>query len=272
MALAWLASYPKSGNTWTRILLASYLRDRQVELRMAQLGRLDDAVPDLVNVLRTGRMLPVDQAQPLTVKTHFLPGLSIHRPYRDATTKVIYLVRDPRDVIPSAERMLHVSPDKRSAYAKHFIDNRGLVPWQRMGYGLWTESVREWTSPERLRQYFPNAELLVVRYEDLKQDTVGSLHKIVDFLGFDSEIDADRLARAVQNSTLDRMRDAERRDDSLSHRELKPFFGQGLSGQSLSGYGEDIEEAYQRLLREDEEFRGLAGQYGYAHQPATQGR
>ncbi|MFI6623072.1 sulfotransferase domain-containing protein [Streptomyces sp. NPDC050528] len=267
MALAWIASYPKSGNTWARILLASYLRDRQVELRMAQLGRgrLDDAVPDLVNVLRTGTMLPVAQPRPLAVKTHFLPGRNIHDPYRDATTKVIYLVRNPRDVIPSAERMLNVSPDRRTAYAKHFIDNRGVVPWQRMGFGLWTENVLEWTTPERLHQYFPNTELLVLRYEDIKRDTAGSLYKMIDFLGFDSELDSDRVQRAVDNSALDKMRDAERRDDSLRHRDRNPFFGQGLSDQSLAGYGEDIEDAYRRLLREDEEFGSLAGQYGYAN-------
>ncbi|MGW2047651.1 sulfotransferase domain-containing protein [Streptomyces sp. NPDC001858] len=265
MALGWIASYPKSGNTWTRILLASYLRDSQVELRMAKLGRLDDAVPDVVNLLRTGRTLPVDRSQPLVVKTHFLPGLNIHDQYRDATTKVIYVVRNPRDVIPSAERMLHVDPDRRAAYAKHFIDNRGIVPWQRMGYGLWTENVLEWTSPERLRRHFSNTELLVLRYEDMKQDTVGSLYKMIDFLGFDREIDSDRVQRAVQNSALDKMRDAERRDTSLSHRDRNLFFGQGLSGQSLAGYGEDIEDAYRRLLREDEEFSSLAGQYGYAN-------
>jgi hypothetical protein len=191
--------------------------------------------------------------------------MDIHRPYRSATTRVIYLVRNPRDVIPSAERVLQISPDRRAAYATHFIENRGLVPWQRMGYGSWVQSVLEWTSPERLQRHFPNAQVCVVRYEDMKRDTVGSLHKMVDFLGLDREIDPDRVQRAVQNSTLDKMRDAEnKRDDARRHMELRPFFGQGLSDQSLSGYGDGIEEAYQRLLREDSEFAGLATRYGYA--------
>ncbi|MBE1489178.1 sulfotransferase domain-containing protein [Plantactinospora soyae] len=268
MAMAWLASYPKSGNTWARILLASYLRDREVEVRMARLGRFDDAVPDLVAVMRTGRMLPVDQPQPLVLKTHYLPAMSIHDWYREATTKVIYLVRNPRDVIPSAERMLHLDPEHRAAYAKHFVDHRGLLAWQRIGYGLWPESVLEWTSPDRLRQHFPNAEVLVLRFEDIKQDTEGSLRTMVEFLGFDSEVDPDRVRRAVQNSSLDKMREAERRDDSLRHLELRPFFGQGLSGQSLTGYSEEVEQAYRRLLREDEEFGSLADRYGYTHEPA----
>jgi hypothetical protein len=244
-------------------MLTSYLRDKQVELRMAGLGSLDDAVTDLLTVLRKGKMLPLDHPHPVTVKTHFLPGAGIHRPYRSATTKVLYLVRNPRDVIPSAERMLHISPEHRTAYAKHFIAHRGLEPWQRMGYGSWSQNLLEWTSPERVHRYFPDAEVCVVRYEDMKQDTVGSLHKMVDFLGFDGEVDPDRVRRAVQNSALDKLRDAEQRDES-HHPKLNPFFGRGLSGQSLSGYGEDVEEAYQSLLREDEEFASLADQYGYA--------
>jgi hypothetical protein len=195
--------------------------------------------------------------------------MSIHRQYREATERVIYLVRNPRDVIPSAERMLHLDPEHRAAYARHFIDHRGLVPWQRTGYGLWPDSVLEWTSPERLRRHFPNAEVLVVRFEDMKRDTAGSLHTMVDFLGFDREVDPERVRRAVENSSLDKMRDAERRDESLRHLERRPFFGQGLSGQSLAGYGEDIEQAYRRLVREDEEFRSLTGRFGYTDEPAT---
>jgi sulfotransferase family protein len=263
MPLAWLASYPKSGNTWARLLLASYLRDKQVELRMAELGRFDDAVPDLVSAWRTGSTLLADRSEPLAVKTHFLPGMSIHQPYREATTKVVYLLRNPRDVIPSAERMLQISPEHRAAYARHFVDHRGFVPWQRLGYGSWTENVLEWTSLERLQRHFPNADVLTLRYEDMKRDTAGSLYKMIDFLGFDHQIDPDRVQRAVRNSALDKMREAERRDDSVRDLRLQPFFGQGLSDQSLTGYGADIEDAYRRVLREDVEFGTLAGQYGY---------
>ncbi len=264
MPLAWLASYPKSGNTWARLLLASYLRDTQVRLRMAELGRFDDAVPDLVSAWRGGRTLLNDRSWPLAVKTHFLPGMSIHRPYREATTKVVYLLRNPRDVIPSAERMLQISPEHRAAYARHFIDNRGFGPWQRLGYGSWTESVLEWTSLERLQRHFPNADVLVLRYEDMKRDTAGALYKMIDFLGFEDEIDPDRVHRAVRNSALDKMREAERSDDSVRDLRLRPFFGQGLSDQSLAGYGADVEEAYRRVWHEDVEFATVAGQYGYA--------
>ncbi|GAA4471942.1 sulfotransferase domain-containing protein [Phytohabitans houttuyneae] len=263
MALAWIASYPRSGNTWTRILLANYLQDEQVELEMNRLRAMHPGVPDLFHVFSQGRLLPLDDPRPRAVKTHFLPGVDVLRPYRDATRKVLYLVRNPRDVILSVERFLHVSPARKADFARNFIAHRGLSIWRRTGFGSWPQSLREWTSPERLRQHFPNADVCVVRYEDMKQDTVAALRKMVDFLGFDTPADPERVRRAVAHSALDKLRAAERRVEPPAA-ERFPFFGPGLSGQSLAGYGADVEEAYRRLLKQDEEFSALVEKYGYA--------
>ncbi|GLZ14907.1 sulfotransferase [Actinomadura sp. NBRC 104425] len=263
MPIAWVASYPKSGNTWARILLASYLRDDEVRIRVNEMGILDEAVTDLVDMFQQGRLLPLDHPRTLAVKTHFLPGAEVQRRYRSATGKVLYIIRNPRDVIYSNERFLHVGEKHRTAFARHFIEHRGVDAWRRVGFGTWPQNVLEWTSPQRLHRHFPDADVCVIRYEDMKHDTAASLHKMIDFLGFDNHIDPDRVQRAVRNSTLDRLREQERGDRSRRPGR-NPFFGQGLSGQSLSGYGEDVEEAYLRLLREDEEFAGLAERYGYA--------
>jgi len=263
MTLAWIASYPRSGNTWTRILLASYLQDDRPDWRVKELGSLHDAVPDLYDLFLQGRTLPVDSGRPVAAKTHYLPGVEIHEPYRPVTRKVLFLIRNPRDVLPSVERMLRISPARRTAFARHFIEHRGVEAWQKIGFGSWPQSLLEWTTPARVHRYFPGAETYTVRYEDLKQDTAGCLYKMVDFLGFDSHIDPDRIQRAVDNSALEKLRETERRDKSRDP-QLRGFFGQGLSDQSLTGYGDDVEEAYQRLLREDEEFGGLAEKFGYA--------
>ncbi|MBE1530660.1 sulfotransferase domain-containing protein [Actinomadura algeriensis] len=265
MTLAWLASYPKSGNTWTRILLHSYAQDRPMDSR-AELQAPDSAVPCLVETFRAGRTIPRDPPRPLTVKTHFLPGAQVQRPYRETTRKVVYLVRDPRDVLLSADRYLAIEPEHRTAYARHFIEHRGVEVFIRLGFGSWPRHLLEWTAPERLHEHFPNAEVSVVRYEDMKRDTVGTLAEMVDFLGIGSGDDPDRVRRAVENSKLSRMKDRERaeRRDLPRNAEWNPFFGDGRSGQSLAGYGDEVEEAYRRLLREDESFAGLAERYGYA--------
>ncbi|GLX99213.1 sulfotransferase domain-containing protein [Herbidospora sp. NBRC 101105] len=263
MPLAWVASYPRSGNTWTRILLASYLRDAAISFKVAELGVLDEAVTDLIDVFEHGRALPLDRPGTLAVKTHFLPGADVHRPYRDAVGKVLYLIRDPRDVLHSAERFLRVGPGHREAFAHHFVAHRGARAWEKVGYGSWPASVLEWTSPDRLHRHFPGAEISVVRYEDLRRDPVAVLREMIVFLGFDDDPDPGRVERAVANSRLDVLRGVEKKDDTRGA-PAEPFFGDGLTRRSLAGYGPGVEQAYARLLDGDAEFAGLARDHGYA--------
>jgi hypothetical protein len=267
MSLAWISSYPKSGNTWVRILLASYRQDRKVRLRWAGDGfkNMDDTDPDLYDLFAEGRMLPLDDARVLTVKTHLLASAEILRPYRDATHRVLYLIRNPRDIIPSAERFLQISAERRAAFAEHFVVHRGWQGWRKVGFGTWPQHVLEWTSRDELRKYFPRAELCVLRYEDIKRDPVTSLYTMVEFLRLDTVPDLGRVRRAVEHSALDRLRVAERPNPH------KPkFFGQGLSGQSLTAYGAEVEDAYRRLLRDDPQFAACAERFGYAEGAATQ--
>jgi hypothetical protein len=263
MSLAWLASYPKSGNTWVRLMLLGYLDDEPLDMSRKHDWHGDwsrsSVVADLGEMLNEG--VPWSPRQPglTTLKTHFLPGAEVHRPYRETTGKVLYIVRNPRDVLHSAERHLGVSPQHRAAFARHFIAHRGFEGWRRLGWGSWVESVAAWTSPER---YFPNAEVCVVRYEDMKGDAAGSLSTIVRFLGLDDQVDDGRIERAVRTSKLDRLREHEQRTSS-PHQKQNLFFGQGLSGQSLRDYGEDVEGSYLRLLDEDPAFADLVKRWGY---------
>lgn len=259
MSLAWIASYPKSGNTWVRIMLLSYLDDRPLDMGRIKPVPANPATVDLAEMLSQGILWPPRREGLVTAKTHFLPGVDVHRPYRKTTSKVLYVVRNPRDVIHSAERFLYVSPAHRTAFARHFVDHQGFEGWRRTGFGTWAENVSEWASAER---YFPDADVCVIRYEDLKGDAAGSLSRIVGFLGLDDGADAGRIARAVRNSKLDRLREQERRINTPEHNK-NPFFGRGLSGQSLVDYGADVEESYLRLLDEDSAFADLAKRYGY---------
>jgi hypothetical protein len=252
-------------------MLAAYLEDGPVRLDSAGFGALHESVPDLFDRFLQGRMIPLDDRRPLAVKTHLLPGAEVLRRYRDATGKILYLVRNPRDLIPSAERFLHVDAVHRRAFAEHFIAGRGVESWRLVGYGTWPQHVREWTTPELVRRHFPRAEVHVVRYEDMKADPAGVLGAMVSFLGFDESVDRARVERAVRNSSLDTLRAAERRERPREPGK-NPFFGQGRSDQPLSGYGEGVEEAYRILLDEDAEFSAVARQFGYAEQPARQGQ
>jgi len=238
-----------------RWLLGSYLVDRPV----AGFAALLDLLPDFSQLFQEGRDVPLDGPRPPMVKTHFLPGVEVLRPYREATTKIVYLVRNPRDVLTSATRVLRVAERHRHAFAQAFIRTHGVEHWEQTGWGTWPQHVREWSAPQR---HFPNAEVCVVRYEDLRNDTAAKLLEVVDFLGLDGAADPDRVQRAVEHSALGRLHAVERANDPGRSNTI--FFGRGSSGQSLADYGDDVETAYRRLLATPGEFSACAEQFRYA--------
>lgn len=264
--ITWLASYPKSGNTWTRVLLASYLRDAL----LSSLGELNEVVPDLTaNVLNRGRLLPLGEHCPPAVKTHFTPDVEVLRQYREHTGKVIYLVRSPRDVMISSARHLNIADDRKADFVKYFIANRGVPEWQESGWGTWPQHIDAWTEPDRLREHFPHAEVLVVRYEDLRADPIAELARMAQFLDLGGNgTDPARIRRAVENSSLEKMRAGEMAERTRGVNVFRnppknDFIGDGQRRSSLAAVGDEVEEAYLRLLKEDEEFFRCAERFGY---------
>lgn len=268
-SITWVTSYPKSGNTWLRVMLAAYRIDGPIEA----LDVLADHVPNFSVMLGEGRLLPTDSPTPLTVKTHFVPSRPVLQWYREAADKVVYVVRNPRDIIFSAARQLNIREEKKPDFARHFVANDGLSIWEESGWGTWPQHVREWTELDQVRQYFPAMNVLVVRYEDMRADPGAELYKVLDFLKLDDSVDSARVERAVRNSSLEKMREVEKRERNREYHTWvntsrnqyfgEQFFGQGLSKQSLAGLGADIEESYQQLLNSDGDFARCAKRFGY---------
>lgn len=89
-AIVWIASYPKSGNTWLRFLIA-HLAHGELE----RSGDLQARVPDAHKV-RDWSASKVSGAE--FIKTHWLPR---HLPKQFTTAGLVYIARNPFDVIAS---------------------------------------------------------------------------------------------------------------------------------------------------------------------------
>lgn len=277
--ITWIASYPRSGDTWTRFMLTSYL----MNIALNHQETVEELIPDFHDVVQAGRVrdlirmgttMPSYDAIPLLVKTHYLPSTEIMRQCGPVTANALYIVRNPRDVLLSAARYGEITPsrDERSReWARNFIAKRGDVSWPGLT-GSWSQNVHEWTSLPTLRQHLPGIRLLVLRYEDMRSDPAGKLNEIIGFLNPDAAIDKDRVLAAAENSSMERMRELENkvfarheaRDPGFSAKNHRRFVGQGLHNQSLAIFGEDIEAEYERVAAEDSEFAACVKQFGYA--------
>ena len=177
-----LVSFPRSGSTWVRFLITNVLWRGNVSH-----ATVDGIIPDIHR--RSDREL---RSAP------FPRVLKSHSPYNIRYPRVIYLVRDGRDVAVSywhRKRVRGFVYDGFSDFLKRFLD--GALG----SCGSWQGHVLNWLEGSS------RIPFLLVRYEDLKADTLGELGRIVEFL----EIPHDQtvLLHAVEASSFSRMRQME---------------------------------------------------------------
>ena len=260
----WIASYPKSGNTWLRFMLASYITKEPVTSVKSK--KLNSLIPAIGGASKNRDALLADRAGPLLAKTHSLPGARAVAPFRSDTRKAVYLVRNPRDIILSliGHAGLERGSMKAHSVAEEFIANRGIpLSGSAWEWGNWPQSVLGWTSPAAVRRYFPDAHVLTVKYEDMRTDPTAALHRIVDFLDLGQPVDSEAVERAVESSALENMRALEAKKLNDSGKAKPVRVGQGRHSQSLACLGSDIEEAYRQLFQNDNDFSLTARQFGY---------
>ncbi len=174
-----VVGYPKSGNTWVQYLIAGVVFG--VDTRFSPDSLIQDLVPDVNFKQFYKRYL-----SRMFFKTHDLPKPN----YR----KVIYLIRDGRDVMVSYFHHLTAIGGSRD-FLKLVSTGEGLFPCR------WHEHVDSWIA----NPY--GAQMLTISYESLKEDAVTQLQKICEFTSLERE--RSFLARVARNSNFESMRNNE---------------------------------------------------------------
>jgi aryl sulfotransferase len=199
--IVWIASYPKSGNTWVRFLVCNLLYGPIDSA--ATLGRL---VPDIHELRADTVEAP---SSPVLMKTHYPYSPAL--PLAMQTAGAIYVVRDPADVMLSnyyyRRRSGAALPDGEAdfeQYLESFIAAHGDPRWLQLGMGCWDGNVRSWLT---VQHPFP---VLRIRYEDLLADGIGVAGLLARSLGVVA--DHERLATAVESASFESMRRIEEAD------------------------------------------------------------
>jgi hypothetical protein len=183
-----LVSYYRSGSTWTRFLVGNLLNPNEP----VTFANVERRVPPIYlwpdRVLRT---------LPRIMKSH--------ESFDPRYPRVLYIVRDPRDVAVSFyyyALKMRIIPDgyPMDGFVTRFL-KANIVPYADR-VGSWEDHVLSWI---RLRQGKPG--FCIARYEDLQADPGGELVKWAPLLGVNSTPEA--IERAVSLSSASKMRSLE---------------------------------------------------------------
>jgi len=245
-SIVWMASYPKSGNTWARIFLANYIAnmDRPVPINNAHRIALGDSITgmyervaghpidvtdvDAVLRLRAGvlRGIVANNADVNLVKTHNARTTARGVPLipDQVTRSAVYMLRNPLDMVLSYARHYGMTPDE-AVYTVSHRDNANPPDEQTVTQfmGSWSEHVRSWTA----KAPYP---ILVLRYEDMLADPRTCFARLVQHLGM--PLDVERLDRAILFSSFKELSEQEKTQGFVEKSaESERFFAKGQKDQ-----------------------------------------
>jgi Sulfotransferase domain len=182
-----IVSFPKSGNTWTRFLIGNLISPNE----RADFANINRLIPDPEAM--TKREMSA-ASRPRIIKSHqyFDPR------YR----RIIYITRDPRDVAVS---QYHFHRKRRLIEDGYPIERfvTRFIAGETSIYGSWGENAASWLSTRYGKPGF-----LLLRYEDMLEDTLREVKKVATFL--DRTCTPQKLAEVVERSSADQMRKLEK--------------------------------------------------------------
>lgn len=214
-----IVSYPKSGNTWMRFLIGNYLTGNECSFENCHL-----ITPDIH--MNPEQCDKIDR--PRFIKSHAL--------FQPQYPKVVYIVRDAKDVAVSYyyHALKHRSIDKNTSFESFVGDfNHGNID----SFGTWSDHVLSWLDGK------DKGRLLLVRYEDMLDDSARELSRVLSFSGID--VDETAVKSAAEASDFENMQKQE--DHQYSEVDVFPksdsskrFLRSGKRGDWEAHFSEEL--------------------------------
>tara|TARA_B100000214_G_scaffold234923_1_gene171698 strand:- start:863 stop:1699 length:837 start_codon:yes stop_codon:yes gene_type:complete len=223
--IIWIASYPKSGNTWLRSIITSllYTTDGIFDFKLIKKikqfptrNQFQDFTKNFndINEISKFWLLAQDKIN-LTeeikfFKTHNLNCAVNKNSFtnKSHTLGTIYVVRDPRNLVNSIKNHYNKGNDEE---AKNFLISKKIlsrVPKDNEAdiatlLGSWSDHYNFWTKR--------NSNLLLIKYEDLILDTKKELERIIIYLKkfMTVEINPEKIKNILNTTSFDHLKDLE---------------------------------------------------------------
>ena len=274
----WISSYPKSGNTWLRILLASYYYtkdgtyDEKVLKNIDQFPQkkffndfnYDQKVPTDTIKLWIKAQEKINQDKKLKFfKTHNAFGKVNNFDFTNSSNSLggIYIVRDPRNIITSIKNHYDLDYDKAIKWMtnkNNYIYDVEKV--KEVGYGdfqfisSWDLNYKSWKVQKKIPIKF-------IKYEDLTKQTYSVFLEIIEFIykitNNYNKIDKNKLKNALNSTTFEKLQHKEKIQgfseavSSLTTNEKITFFNLGPKNDWKKILNEDLKNRINQIFEKN---------------------
>ena len=270
--ILWIASYPKSGNTWVRALISTYLYSKDNKFKFELLNKIPKFLQEKYflpicnldefkkNPLKITEYWQAAQSrinltnETIFLKTHNACAAHDNNWFAEESNKIgyIYIVRDPRAVACSKAYHTGLSIEKSvaSLLNENEIGFNGSYKLAEMP-GSWRINYASWKKKK-------NFNGILVKYEDLVDNTEKEFKKVLVFLKgkMNISIDQEKLSKSViscQFSNLRKMED----DQGFIEKTNSKFFRKGTK----DSWKNDLTENLRKKIEEN--FKSEMIELGY---------
>ena len=277
----WIASYPKSGNTWLRILLASYFYtkdgiydeivlkniDQFPQKKFFDSFNFDQKIPtDTIKFwIKAQEKINYDKKLKF-LKTHNAFGKLNNFYFTNTKNSIgcIYIVRDPRNVITSLKNFYEMNDDQafkwitnknQYIYDVHKFKTIGFSNFQFIS--SWDTNFESW----KIQKQIP---IKIIRYEDLLNETYAIFNDVINFIhkttNSEEKIFKNKIKNAVSSSLFSKLKEKEKKEGFSEAPKSKllnskiPFFNLGPNNNWKKILSENLKDklniAFKKKLKE----------------------
>ena len=246
--IIWIASYPKSGNTWLRSLLSSYFFSKNGVFNFNQLDNIKQFSCKNLNsseinssnyqTIVSKNWIPTQEIINKDKKIHFLKthnaicsinGNSFTN--QNNTIAAIYIIRDPRNVITSISNHYNLSLQDSLEFIKNkkkiiFPNKKKINNHDDFNFiSNWSDHYSSWKN-------INFAPIKIIKYEDLTRDTNKTFISILEFLSkfIKFNFDKSKIKNSIDSTTFDKLAEMEREvgfaessDSTLNSKKIRFF-------------------------------------------------
>jgi hypothetical protein len=243
----WLASYPKSGNTWVRMFMNCFATRFPIKLNSAYQFITSDLRPEIFQMMQPRplsemsfreqfmyhqgallNLLKLANTKHIYVKTHNAKAIidGVHLIPPAISAKAVYIIRDPRDVVISSAKHFKQTIDEAITHMAN-PDRAGKANFNLYHLFMsWSSHVESWGSKNK------SIDTLFIRYEDLLTNPIEAFKKIIEQFDLEDIDDFEqRFEFALEQSNFSNLQKAEKEGGFVEKAGGDLFFRVGQSGQ-----------------------------------------